>query len=172
MLRSKFVKFLISILNSQVNSSSNFASFFILMRHNSLVNFKLIHFLFWIKGPNKSPKFYTFECALVKICQILHVILESTKVQVSFPSHFASIFNAIKHNSSILFLAQTLYTLAESSSIKFKFLRFLNAHFKICQIPHINFEFLHVILVSTQISFLSNFASIFSRIKNNSSVFF
>ena len=53
----KIVKFLMSSLNWKVKSSSNFASFFILMTHNSPVNFKLIHFLLWIKGPNKSPKF-------------------------------------------------------------------------------------------------------------------
>ena len=44
-LGSKFVKFFMSILNWHVNSSSSFASFFIVMTHNSPVNFKLIHFL-------------------------------------------------------------------------------------------------------------------------------
>ena len=63
MLRSKFIKFLMSILNWQVNSSSNFASFFILMLHNSPVNFKLIHFLLWIKGSHQSPNFETVECS-------------------------------------------------------------------------------------------------------------
>ena len=52
-----------SILNWQVKSSSNFASFFILMTHNSPVNFKLIHFLLWIKGSHQSPNFKTFECS-------------------------------------------------------------------------------------------------------------
>ena len=60
-----------------------FASFFILKTHNSPVNFKLIHFLFLIKGPSKSPNFQTFEYAVVKICQILYVILKSTS-QFSF----------------------------------------------------------------------------------------
>ena len=62
-LKSKFVKFLISILNWQVSSFSNFASFFIVATHNSPVNFKLIHFLPWIKGPNKSLNFETFMCS-------------------------------------------------------------------------------------------------------------
>ena len=62
------------------------------------------------------------------------------KVQPSFPSNFASICSAIKNNSSVLFLAQTLYTLVKSSSLKFKSFRFSSAKVKICQIPHINFE--------------------------------
>ena len=62
------------------------------------------------------------------------------KAQVIFPSNFASIFSAIKHNSSILFLAQTLYTLVKSSLLKCKLLRFSTAWVKICQIPHVNFE--------------------------------
>ena len=56
-------KFLMSILKWQVNSSSNFASFFIVMTHNSSVNFKLIRFLFWIKGSHQSPNFVTFKCS-------------------------------------------------------------------------------------------------------------
>ena len=63
------VKFLMSVLNWPVNSCSNFTSFFIVMTHKSPVNFKLIHFLLSIKGPNKSLNFSTFKRALVKICQ-------------------------------------------------------------------------------------------------------
>ena len=54
---SIFVKFLMLILNWQVNSSSNFASFFIVMTHNFSVNCNLKNFLLWIKEPNKSPNF-------------------------------------------------------------------------------------------------------------------
>ena len=71
-----------------------------------------------------------------KVCQILHVILESTS---QFSSNFASIFSAIKHNSSVLFLAQTLYALVKRSPLKGKFLRFSSAWDKTCQIPHVNF---------------------------------
>ena len=62
------------------------------------------------------------------------------KAQVIFPSNFASVFSAIKHNSSILFFAQTLYTLVKSSLLKCKFLRFSSARVKTRQIPHVNFE--------------------------------
>ena len=60
MLRLKFLK---SILNWHVISFSNFASFFTVMTHNSPVNFKLIHFLLWIKGFHQSPNFENFECS-------------------------------------------------------------------------------------------------------------
>ena len=43
----------------QVNSSSKFASFFIVMTHNSPVDFKLILSLLWIKGSHYYPNFAT-----------------------------------------------------------------------------------------------------------------
>ena len=60
---SKFVKLSMSILKRQVNSSSIFVSFFIVMTHNSSVNFKLMHFLLWTKGSYESSNFDTFECS-------------------------------------------------------------------------------------------------------------
>ena len=59
-LGSKFVKFLMSILKRQVNSTSNFVSFFIAITHNSPVSFKFILFLLCIKGFNESPNFENF----------------------------------------------------------------------------------------------------------------
>ena len=52
-----------SIFIWQVNSSSNFVSFFIVITHYSLVNFKFMHFLLWIKGSHQIPNFETFECS-------------------------------------------------------------------------------------------------------------
>ena len=57
------MKFLKSILKRQVNSSLVFVSFFIVIIHNSSVNFKLIHFLLWTKRCHKSPNFDTFGCS-------------------------------------------------------------------------------------------------------------
>ena len=103
-------KYLMSILNWKVNSCSNFESFFIVMTHNSHVNFKLIQFLLCTKHPNKSPNFQTFKCALVKICQIPHFL----ERQVSFPTNFELILSVSKHNSSLLakFKHQTLWSKA------------------------------------------------------------
>ena len=50
-------------MKRQVNSSSNLASFFTVMIHNSSVSFMLIHFLLWIKRSNQSSNFETFECS-------------------------------------------------------------------------------------------------------------
>ena len=98
MLESKFVKLLKSILKRQVNSSSNFASFFIVMTYSSFVNLKLEPFLLWIKGSYQSPNFVTFECSGESLPNAL---FQST---VSFCSNSASIFSVMKDNSSVLFL--------------------------------------------------------------------
>ena len=65
---SKFIKFIMSILNWQLNSSSSFASLFIVMRHNTPVNFTLIHLnSFFFSTLNikshRVPNFKTFECS-------------------------------------------------------------------------------------------------------------
>ena len=62
-LESNFVKFLVSTLKWQVNSSSKFALFFIVMTDNSSVDFKLILFQLWIKGPHQNPNFESFKCS-------------------------------------------------------------------------------------------------------------
>ena len=56
-LGSKFFKFLMSVLKRQVSSSSNFLSFFSVITHTCYVNFKLVHFLIWIKGSHQSSNF-------------------------------------------------------------------------------------------------------------------
>ena len=69
-------------------------------------------------------------------------LMSFLKAQVSFPSNVVSKFSAVKQNSSILFLAQTLYIFFKTKSLKCKFFRFLSALAKTCQIPHVNFELL------------------------------
>ena len=74
---SIFVKLLMLTLKLQVNSSSNFASFFIVMADNSSVDFKLILFQLWIKGSHQNPNFETFKCS-GEICHIPYVIFQTT----------------------------------------------------------------------------------------------
>ena len=62
-LESKFVQFFMSVLKQQLNSSSNFELFFIVMTHNSSANFKVIPFLLWTKGSHQSPNFDFFKCS-------------------------------------------------------------------------------------------------------------
>ena len=50
-------------LNDESIFLRKFASFSIVVTHNSSVNFKLIHFLLWIKESHQSPNFQTFECS-------------------------------------------------------------------------------------------------------------
>ena len=82
------------ILKQQVNSSSNFASFFIVMTHNSSVNFKLIHFLLWIKGSHQSPNFETFECAGENLrnssCHLPNLHHSSVSCKITHPYFFRS----------------------------------------------------------------------------------
>ena len=137
MLGSTFVKFFMLILKRQVNSSSSFASVFIVITHNPSVNFKLIHFLLWIKGPFESPNFQvlwwkftvflSFSKPQVKVfLQILHhssvswkrpplyfftsytlhkhiTYFECSSQNSPNFCHFASLFSATRHNSSIFF---------------------------------------------------------------------
>ena len=67
-----------SILKRQVNSTSDFASIFIVMTHNPFVNFKLIHFLLWIKESHQRLNFETFECSV--FLQVLHHSSVSCKI--------------------------------------------------------------------------------------------
>ena len=69
-------------LKRQVRSSSNFASFFIVMTHKFPVNFNLIHFQLRTKGSHLIP-ILRISSALVKIYQIRHVTFGSTS-QFSF----------------------------------------------------------------------------------------
>ena len=97
-LGSKFVKLLMSILKRQVNSSSNIPSFFIVMTHNSSVNFKLIHFLLWIKGSHQSPNFETFKCSGENL----------PNSSCHFPNH-KPVFLQILHDSSVSLKITPLY---------------------------------------------------------------
>ena len=51
----------VSILKRQVNCSLNFASFLIVMTHNTSANVKLIHFLLWTKVSHQSPNYESFK---------------------------------------------------------------------------------------------------------------
>ena len=113
------------ILNWQVNSFSNFVSFFIVITYNYPVNLKLIHFLLCIKGSNESLKFENF------VCSGEHLPNFSCHV----PNH-KSVFLQILHHTLVswniaplYFLNQTLYTLVKSSPLKCKFSRLF---FKFC----------------------------------------
>ena len=119
-----------SVLNRQVNSSSNFASFFSVMTHSSSANFQLIHYLHWTKESHESINFDTFKCSDENL----------PNTSCYFPNH-KSVFLQILHESSVSRKITTLYffrsnviTLHEKDQSKCKFLRLLSAWVKIDQI--------------------------------------
>ena len=86
--------------NSSSLSSSIFGSFFIAMTHTFLLNFfKLIHFQLRKKDAIKVP-FVRLSNALMKICQIPHVVLRSIYNSVFLQTLY--VLSVIKHNSSVL----------------------------------------------------------------------
>ena len=134
---SKFSKFLVSILKWQVNSSSNFASFFIVMTHNFSVDFKLTLFLLWIKGSHQYANFETFNCSGENL----------PYSSCHFPNH-KSVFLQISHHSSVSWKITPLYFFSSNNihfaqkkpiEVKISF-RLLSAQVKICQVPCVNFE--------------------------------
>ena len=155
MLGSKFIKFPVSILKRQANSTSNFASFFIVMTHNSSVNINLYVFHFGLKDPIKVT-ILRFSRALVKICHISQVIFQTTgQLFVKFCITLQC------HERQILctFLCQTLNTLHNRNQWKYKFLR----------LQVLGSKFTKFLSFSKQqISFFSNFASVFRVMRHNS----
>ena len=104
------------ILDWEVNYSSIFASFFILMTYNSPVNFKLKYFQLWTKESHQSPHFETYKCSCENLpnslyyfptqklafLQILHHFLMSWKIA---PLHFFRSNIAVKDQSKRRFLS-------------------------------------------------------------------
>ena len=110
MLGSKFVKLLISILKWKVNSSSDFALFFIVMTHNS-VNFKTkVHFLLSAKGPHQGLNFDIFKCSCKNLPNLS-----------CYFSNDKSVFLQILHHSSVPWKITPLY-FSSSNSIYLCFL--------------------------------------------------
>ena len=113
MLRSKFIKFLRSILNWQVNSFSIFALFFIVMTHNSLVNVKLIYFLLSIKRSHKVPIFSPLNVLWQTFAKFLMLFL---KAQFSFASiHQYSVPSNI---TPLYFFSSNIIYFGQKQSIK------------------------------------------------------
>ena len=130
MLASKFVKFVMSILKRQVNSSSNLASFFIVMIHNSSVSFKLLYFLLLIKGSNQNPSFEIFKCSGENLSYSL----------CHFPNRKLVFFQLLHHSSvswkttPLYFFRSNVTYFAKKEPIKVDILRILSAQIKIHKI--------------------------------------
>ena len=137
-------------------SSSNFASFFIVTTHNSSVNFNLILFLLSIKRSHQSPNFESFKCPGENLAY-------SSCHFPSYKSFFLQICITPQcHERKLLctFLCQTLNTLHNRNKWKCKLFRLWLLASKFT-------KFLS--FFKQQISF--NFASIFRVMRHNSSVY-
>ena len=80
--------------------------------------------LFYVKccilcteGTSQSVNFLDFLVLGSKFTKFLSFL----KQKISFSSNFAPLFGIMRHISSILFLAETLYTFSKSSLSKYKF---------------------------------------------------
>ena len=138
MLWSNFVKFLMSILKRQVNSFPKFVSLFSVMKDDSSAPFlaQTIYTLFK-RCPLKWKDLLRLSSAQVKIVKFLMPILKW--LFYSSPN-FEWLFSVMKDNSSVPFLAQTIYILLKRSTLKWEFLRLSSARVKIRQILHVKFK--------------------------------
>ena len=90
-------------------------------------------------------------------------LVSFSKPQISFSSNFAWLFSVIKDNSSVLFLVKCYIYFAQKGQITVQILETLVLRWKFT-------KFLS--FLKQQINFSSNFASLFSIMRHNSSVLF
>ena len=90
--------------------------FFIFMTHNSSVNFKVIHFLSWMKESHQSPNFDTFECSAENFPNSSCHFLNQSKCKV------------FRISSARVKIHQILVTFETKNQLFFKFCIALQAH--------------------------------------------
>ena len=118
-------------------SSSNFASFFIVMTHSSSAIFKLIHFLLWTKVPHQSPNFDTFKCSDVNLLNSSCHFPNRNQFFVKFS---ITLHNVIFHNVSVLLYFKHYIYCSEGTHLKWIFWRLSSDRVTIHQIPHVIFK--------------------------------
>ena len=89
------------------------------------------------KEPSKNEKFWDFQVLGSSFVKLLMPIL---KRRVNSCPNFAFLFSFMKDYSSVLCLAQTIYSLLIRNPLKRKSLRLLSPQVKICQIPYAYFK--------------------------------
>ena len=102
--------------NHKVRVYSNFASLFSVMKDNSSVFFISNFHILWTEWAQRREIFRLLS-GWVKTHEVLHVIFKTT---IQFSLNFASLLSFMKDNSSVLFLAGTLYDLDKRSPSKCK----------------------------------------------------
>ena len=131
------------------------------MTHNSTVNLKLIHFLLWAKGSYQSSNFDTFECSGENL----------QNSSCHFPSNKSVFFQILHHSSmswkiaSLYFFSSNNIYFAQKEPIKMK----IFGTFFECSGQNL-WNFLSIL--KRQVDSSPNFVSLFSFMKDYSSVLF
>ena len=125
-----------SFFNPQVSFCLNFATPFIVMTHNSSESFQLKQYMLWTKKAHQCTIFRLLGALIVKVTQFFMPFLKPLGQGFS---NFASLFSAMRDNSSVFFQLKPriIWTkIAHRSEI----FRLLSGWVKIHQIPHVIFE--------------------------------
>ena len=159
LLAWKVTKFLTSFFLPRVSFPLKFPSSFIVMTHNFYEIFYLKHYILLTGRAHHGTNFQTVS-VLIKVRPIPYVIFETTTSGFIQTLHHCLVSSKI---TPLYFLAQTLCTLDKNSPsndifdfwvVGWKFTKFLMSYLKL------------------QFSFPLNFATLFSLMRDNSSVLF
>ena len=143
-----------SIFKRQVNSSSDFSSFFSFITFNSSVSLQPMHFLLCTKGSHENTDFDTFKCSDENLPNSL----------CHFPNH-KSVFLQTSHDSSVSSNITPLYFF-RLNVVYFQSANFL--HFLVLGSKFTQF----LPFFKQKISFSSNFAPLFGIMRHISSILF
>ena len=143
-----------SVLKWKVNSSSNFALFLFVMTHNSSVNFKVIPFLIWTKGPHQSSNFDTLKCCGENL----------PNFSCLFSNHW-SVFLQNLHNFSVSWKITPLY-FCSSNNIYKEPIKKKKLTFRVLRSNFVKF----MSILKRQVSSSSIFVSFFIIMTHNSTV--
>ena len=187
-----------SIFKQQVNSSSDFPSFFSVITYILPLNLQPMHFLRWTKGSRENTNFDTFKYSGEDFAKFL---MSFCKRQVRFSSNFASHSSVTKYNSSF-FSSNTTYFGQKQPNKVYIFETFeFSSHYSLnslCQFLNDKLILLQIFIIlqchylqllfkfvahafstldkripsfsKPQVSFSSNFAPFFGIIRHNSSI--
>ena len=164
LLALKFTKFLMSLLEPRVSFSTNVASFFSVMRQNSSVPFHLKLYVLWTKGAYQKANFQTYDCSNENSNSQIPYVIYQAKSQFSFK--FCIILHGITvswHIIPMKFSSWNIICFGQKEHIKVQFPDFWGSNESSPNSP------CH--FWNHKVRVYSNFASPFSVIKDNSSVF-
>ena len=123
-------------LKWQVSSSSNFVSFFIVMRDNSSVDFKLILFQLWIKGSHQNPNFETLKCSGQSSSDSSCQLWNDKSVPLQILRHSSLSWQI----TSLWIFSSYFFNFGLKDPIRIPILRLSSALVKICHIPQVIFQ--------------------------------